>query len=134
MEHVKNTIKSYYHAFNTGQDESLFALMDDKIVHEVNQGPAEVGVVKFRQFMEHMRNCYDEKVYDLIIFSDDKAGRASAEFFVKGIYVKTDPPLPPANGQPYDLRVGAFFELDKGKITRMTTYYNLQDWLKMVKK
>jgi steroid delta-isomerase-like uncharacterized protein len=40
--------------------------------------------------------------------------------------------LPEATGQTYHLRVGAFFEARDGRITRVTNYYNLQSWLRMV--
>ena len=46
--------------------------------------------------------------------------------------MSTDEGLPPATGQTYFLRVGAFFELRDGKVARITNYYNLQEWLKQV--
>ena len=50
-----------------------------------------------------------------------------AEFFAA-----TDPGLPEARGQTYRLPGGSFFSLENGLITRVTTYYNLADWLKQV--
>lgn len=35
-------------------------------------------------------------------------------------------------GQTYTLPAGAFFELRDGKVTRIGSYYNLQDWLAQV--
>ena len=49
-----------------------------------------------------------------------------------GRYLKADPGLPAAHGQIYRLPAGAFLEVDGGLITRVTMYYNLQDWLKQV--
>ncbi|MGE0240292.1 MAG: isopropylmalate/homocitrate/citramalate synthase, partial [Parvibaculaceae bacterium] len=43
-----------------------------------------------------------------------------------------DPGLPKAKGQGYKLRVGAFFEIRNGKITRVSTHYNLKDWTRQV--
>ena len=40
--------------------------------------------------------------------------------------------LPPANGQRYSLSAGIFFEIDDGLISRVTTYYNLADWIAQV--
>lgn len=132
MNMVKSIIQNYYDAFNQGQDERLCSLLHTEVIHQINQGCAEIGVEKFHLFLKHMRKCYDEKVYDLVIFADEENKRASAEFFVKGKYVNTDNPLPVATGQTYDLRVGAFFDLKNDQITRVTTYYNLNEWLKMV--
>ncbi len=60
--------------------------------------------------------------------------RAAAEYVVLGTYVETDEALPPASGQTYRLAAGAFFEVDGGLITRITSYYNLADWLAQIAK
>ncbi|HCN78333.1 MAG TPA: isopropylmalate/homocitrate/citramalate synthase, partial [Verrucomicrobiales bacterium] len=39
----------------------------------------------------------------------------------------------PAMGQTPRLRVGAFFDIAGGRITRVTNYYNLEDWLRQVR-
>jgi steroid delta-isomerase-like uncharacterized protein len=59
-------------------------------------------------------------------------GRAAAEYVVEGEYLVTDDGLPPAAGQRYTLPGGAFFTIAGGVITRVTNYYNLQDWLRQV--
>ena len=40
--------------------------------------------------------------------------------------------LPPARGQKYVLPGGAFFDIRGGKISRVSNYYNLQDWIDQV--
>ena len=57
----------------------------------------------------------------------------AAEFVVNGTYLKTDGALPEAKGQTYVLPAGSFFTLTDGRISRVTTYYNLADWLRQVK-
>ena len=49
-----------------------------------------------------------------------------------GTYIETDEALPPAGGQTYRLAAGTFFEVRDGFITRVTTYYNLADWLAQI--
>jgi len=51
---------------------------------------------------------------------------------VNGTYLNTDAGLPEANGQTYKLPGGSFFDVQAGQITRVTTYYNLADWLRQV--
>ena len=66
---------------------------------------------------------------------DDHAGdgnRAAAEFNVNGVYKVTDSGLPDAKGQTYKLPAGTFFAMRDGKIARVTTYYNLTDWIAQV--
>ena len=51
---------------------------------------------------------------------------------MNGTYLKTDPGLPEARGQTYRLPAGAFFTIRDGRIARVTTYYNLADWMAQV--
>lgn len=126
-------IQKYYDSFNHAKMEDFFSLMTDGVVHDINNGHCEVGKQAFRTFMDKMFRHYDEQVVDLVIFANDAGTRAAAEFFIEGTYLKTDPGLPPAAGQRYRLRCGAFFELEHGKISRVTNYYNLNDWLAQIK-
>jgi steroid delta-isomerase-like uncharacterized protein len=63
---------------------------------------------------------------------DASATRFAAEFTVVGKYLKADAGMPAAHGQMYRLPAGAFLMVEQGKITRVTTYYNLQEWLQQV--
>jgi len=125
-------LQQYYGAFNNNNMENFLALLSDDVIHDINQGTSEVGKTRFRQFMEHMNRCYKEEVSELIIMVSADGVRAAAEFRITGEYLQTDGNLPPATGQKYSLPVGAFFSVRDGKITRVTNYYNLQDWLKQI--
>ena len=126
-------IHKYYDYFNKQDVESFLALLDNQVIHDINQGVSEVGFEAFSHFMKRMNNAYQEKVTDLVIMTNQDGSRASAEFIIDGIYLATDSDLPKANHQPYSLRCGAFFEIKNNKIMRVTNYYNMQDWLKQVK-
>ncbi len=129
---MKSLIHEYYAVFNSGDREALLALLDDAVIHEINEGGVEIGKDAFRVFLSRMDRCYRETVEDLVVFSCDDPTKAAAEFFIRGEYLATDDGLPEATGQTYHLRVGAFFDLRDGKITRVTNHYNLQSWLRMV--
>ena len=129
---MTSLIRQYYDTFNSGNRETLLDLLDDAIVHEINEGGVETGKQAFRAFLQRMDRCYKETVEDLVVFTSDDPTRAAAEFFIRGQYLATDDGLPEAAGQTYHLRVGAFFEAKDGKITRVTNHYNLQAWLGMV--
>jgi steroid delta-isomerase-like uncharacterized protein len=122
---MKNLIQRYYDLFNSGDREALLELLSDDVVHEINEGGEEVGIESFRKFLEKMDRSYQEQVEQLIVFSNDNPNRAAAEFFIRGKYIATDEGLPEATGQPYHLRIGAFFEITNGKISRITNFYNL---------
>ena len=125
-------IQRYYVLFNSGDREAFLALLDDDVQHEINQGGVERGVAAFRAFLQRMDRCYREQVEELVVFASESGTRGAAEFFIRGEYLATDDGLPPATGQKYYLRVGAFFEVKHGRVTRITNYYNLQDWLAQV--
>jgi steroid delta-isomerase-like uncharacterized protein len=123
---------AYYDAFNRGDREGMLALLADDVAHDVNQGGRETGKDAFRRFLAHMDRCYREELTDIVVMASADGLRAAAEFVVHGTYLATDEGLPPARGQTYRLPAGTFFELRGGRITRVTTYYNLKDWIAQV--
>lgn len=125
-------IERYYAAFNEGDGEAMLACLAEDIVHDVNQGKRRSGKSAFREFSKHMERCYAERLDNIIIMATTDGARAAAEFDVLGTYVETDTGLPPASGQTYRLPAGTFFQIRDGLIVRMTTYYNLADWLKQI--
>ncbi len=132
-EDTKALIKDYYSAFNAGDVEGFLGLLDENVLHDINQGAREKGKKAFAVFLERMNKSYEEQIVDLMILTNDDGSRAACEFTVLGKYLKTDEGLPPAKGQPYRLPAGAFFVIRDGKIARISNYYNLEDWLKQVK-
>ncbi|MBY6068674.1 nuclear transport factor 2 family protein [Leisingera aquaemixtae] len=129
---MTDTIARYFAAFNAGDTDTMLDCLDEQIAHHVNEGKIRVGKEKFAEFCAHMSRCYKEELTDMVIFSNDDGTRAAAEFIVNGTYLVTDEGLPEANGQTYRLPGGSFFELKDGKISRVTTYYNLADWIAQV--
>ncbi len=125
-------IERYYAAFNAGDGEGMLACLAEDVVHDVNQGTRRTGKAAFREFNALMERCYAEQLENVSIMATADGARAAAEFDVLGTYIETDEGLPPASGQTYRLPAGAFFEVKGGLIARVTTYYNLTDWLKQI--
>lgn len=125
-------VLAFYAAFNRRDWDAMVATLAPEVAHDVNQGPRETGTTMFRAFLERMSRCYREEIRDLVVMSSPDGRRASAEFKVVGEYLATDGLLPPAKGQKYELASGAFFELDHGKLSRVTSYSNLQEWLRQI--
>ena len=126
------TLETYYAAFNAGDAAGMLACLTDDIEHRVNEGAIRRGKDLFAEFCSHMGVSYRETLKDMVIFVNEDATRGAAEFVVHGEYLQTDPGLPEAKGQKYILPAGAFFDLRDGKIARVTTFYNLQDWVAQV--
>lgn len=125
-------VNQYYASFNQKNWAGMIALVDPEIRHEVNQGEVRIGQELYTQFLQQMDESYEETLEDLVLMSNDTGERIAAEFIVHGIYKKGDEGMPPAHGQSYVLAAGAFLEVKNGKICRVTTYYNLPLWLKLV--
>lgn len=125
-------IRSYYAAFNAGDSEAMLALMTDSVAHDINQGARETGIPAFRAFLQRMNAHYREELHEIAVCTSADGSRAAAEFIVRGTYLATDAGLPEAKGQDYTLPAGAFFDIEGGRIARVTNYYNLADWIAQV--
>lgn len=125
-------IARYYAAFNAADTASMLACLAEDVVHDVNQGARRIGKTQFAVFLDHMNRCYREQLRDIVIMSNRDGTRLAAEFVVDGTYLADDEGLPPARGQRYTLPAGTFFGVRDGLITRVTTHYNLADWMRQV--
>lgn len=132
MSDTNAVLARYFAAFNAGDKAGMLAELSDDIAHHVNEGQVRIGKELFSEFCDHMDRCYRENLTDIVIFANADGSRAAAEFVVNGEYVAADEGLPPAMGQKYVLPAGSFMTLKNGKICRVTTYYNLADWVRQV--
>lgn len=126
------TVTGYFDAFNRGDVDGMVALLGEGFVHDVNQGGRRAGIERFSAFCHHMNTRYKEVARDLVVMASDDGTRAAAEFVIDGTYLATDEGLPEASGQTYSLPVGTFLALSGGKIVRVTTHYDLNDWNRQV--
>lgn len=131
-DETEGLIRRYYERFNAQDTAGMLSCLGEDVVHDVNQGERRKGRALFASFMEHMNRCYREQLRDVVVLSSADGSRAAAEFVVHGKYLTTDEGLPPAKGQAYVLSAGAFFEVANGQITRVTTTYNLKEWMAQV--
>ena len=131
-EKMAALIGAYYAAFNAMDVEAILACLDDNVAHDINQGDRETGKLAFRAFLGRMDHAYSEQLRDIVIMTSEDGRRAAAEFIVDGIYKVADEGFPAAQGQSYSLPAGGFFEVADGKITRVSVYYNLADWIAQV--
>ena len=129
---MSDVIKRYFAAFNLGDVQSMLDCVSDDVAHHVNEGQIRRGKDAFAEFCAHMNRCYKEELTNIVVFEANGGTRGAAEFIVNGTYLETDSGLPEAKGQRYKLPGGSFFDMADGKITRVTTYYNLADWVRQV--
>ena len=129
-------IRAYYAAFNAGDRDAFLALLDENIVHDISGGAREIGREAFARFMRHMDRCYRERIDALTVMTEPSGTHAAARFTVHGVYIATDPGVPPntppACGQTYALPAGAFFRLRDGRIAAIANHYRMEDWLAQI--
>jgi len=125
-------IERYYAAFNAGDWDAMLACLSEEVAHDLNQCGRETGKAAFAAFLQRMQASYREQLHHVQVFAADDGCRAAAEYEVHGEYHHTDAGLPEARGQRYVLPGGAFFSVADGRITRVSNYYNLQDWIDQV--
>jgi len=121
-------VKDYFDAFNASDFGAMEALLHEDVIHDINQGGREIGRDAFRNFNASMARHYRETLRDIEIMVSPNGNRAAAEFTVDGTYQETAPNLPEARGQKYAISAGIFFDVDDEKISRVTTYYNVEAW------
>jgi steroid delta-isomerase-like uncharacterized protein len=126
------TVQQYYSYFNAKNWAGMLSLLDPQIRHEPNQGEARIGIDLFKEFIQKMDDSYEETLTHMVFFSEPSNERIAVEFVVNGIYKKGEEGLPEAKNQSYVLPAAAFLRVSDGKITRVTTYYNLQLWIDLV--
>lgn len=123
-------MRAYFDAFNRHDAEGMLATLSDDVIHDINEGPTETGIEAFRKFKAHMDECYHEQVKDLVFMTNGDYGTVA--FTCEGEYIGTDGSLPEAKGQRYSIPAAAIFQTVDGKITRVTSYYNLKGWLEAI--
>lgn len=125
-------IQQYYAHFNNRDWKGMLALLHPDVRHEPNQGDVRIGIDFFTAFLQNMDDSYEETLTDMVFFTEPQKSRVACEFIVKGVYKKGEEGLPEARNQEYTLPAASFLAVKDGKITRVTTYYNLPLWIKLV--
>lgn len=131
---TKVLIERYLEAFNAGDSQAMLDCLDEDVAHDINEGDREIGKDKFKWFLGMMDRHYKEELTDIVIMTNETGSRGAAEFTVRGEYLATADGLPEANGQRYSVPGAILFEIDGGRISRVTTYYNLKNWIAAVSK
>ena len=125
-------VQQYYAHFNNRNWEGMLSLLHPFVRHEPNQGDVRIGIDLFTAFLQLMDDSYEETLTDMVFFTEPQKSRVACEFIVDGVYKKGEEGLPEAHNQRYTLPAASFLEVKEGKITRVTTYYNLPLWIKLV--
>jgi steroid delta-isomerase-like uncharacterized protein len=132
---TEELVKAYYDSLNKKDIKQFFALMDSNVIHDINQGTTEIGIEKFKKFMEKSNASFDEKLTDIVIMVSNDGKHAAALWVDHGTYYHDYPGMDlKAHNQQYVIKGGHFFEIRQGGIYRVTTYFNENDFMKQIRK
>lgn len=129
---TRKLIESYFDAMNAGDWPALLGLLHEDIVHDIYEGGREIGLGAFRRFLSRLACQCREEVRDVEIMVSASGRRAAAEFTVRGSYMSPGEAAPISDGQRYELALGTFFEVEDGRISRVTSYCNMAAWISRV--
>ena len=77
-DRASELVLDYYAALNRHDIDGVLALLTEDVVHELNQGPREVGRAAFAAFLQRVEACYHEQLRDVVVMSSpDKAPQRS---------------------------------------------------------
>lgn len=125
-------VLAFYTAFNRSDWPAMLSLLADNVVHELNQGPREVGKVAFAAYLQRVATSYREQLRDIVVMAAPDGDRAAAEYVAHGSYVADDVGMAPARGQEYVVPGGAFFAIRNNRIQRISNYFNEREWISQV--
>lgn len=126
---TRRLIEAYFDAMDAGDWSAMLDLLHPDVVHDINEGGREVGRAAFNRFLDRMACDCREEVGEVEIMVSPSGHRAAAEFIVRGAYLAPVEGPVSTTGHHYEFALGAFFEVEKGLISRVTTYCNVAAWL-----
>ncbi len=129
---TRRLIERYIEALNDRSVSGVLSLLAEDVAHDPNQDRRRIGRQAFEAALIHRLRLVRETASDLVVLVSDDGHRASAEYTLRGTYLETGEGLPPATGQTYSLPGAAFFEVDEGRISRVSEYLNLNEFVRQV--
>jgi steroid delta-isomerase-like uncharacterized protein len=120
-------IERFIAALNSGSIGEVVALAAGEVVVDPNQQRRVIGREAFESYLIHRARCYDERLADVVVMVAEDGHRGAAEYTLRGTYRATDDGLPPAQDQSYSVNAGSFFEVDEGRVSRFTIYFNREE-------
>ncbi len=124
-------IADYFAAFNAGDVPGMLACLSDDVAHHVNEGQVRRGKEPFAAFCDHMSSCYRRRrSTDMVLFEARGTARARRlNMWSTAPTSKRMTGCPRRGVRPTACPRARSSMSSDGKITRVTTYYNLADWI-----
>jgi steroid delta-isomerase-like uncharacterized protein len=139
---TEHLIKAYIEASNKGDNAAILAMLHEDVVFDMSPATPEtqtgrqpgrqIGVEAFKWQRAATAAHFKEQLADAVVLSSEDGMHGAAELTWRGAYVATIAGLPKASGQRFSMRAALFFEVEDGKITRLTSYRDRTEWLRQI--
>ncbi len=129
---TESLIKAYIDAANNNDSAAILAIMHEDVAFDMSQSKREIGLENLRFRLASIAAHFKERLADAVILSSDDGSHGAVEYTWRGTYVATLEGFPAANGQRFSMKAGIFFDVDDGKITRITSYRDMAEWLRQI--
>ncbi len=119
-------LQRYFDALNAGDFDALGELLAPHLIHDTQSECRELARAAFVDELRQAQHLCREHHYDLELMCNADGSRAAAEYTVLGVYLDADvgEAAESGAGQIYRLSGGTFFELERGRICRITQHSN----------
>ncbi|WP_439604250.1 nuclear transport factor 2 family protein [Shinella sp.] len=111
QDQAREAVEAFFRAFNAGDGSAMAALVTDDVAHDLGSGQ-EIGRDALRSNLAQLRSAHAEEAGDVEIMINASGSRAAAEFTLRGT----------GGERAYSIAAGAFFDLDGGRVSRVTVY------------
>ncbi len=118
-------IERYFSALNARDIGGVIDLLDDDIVHDPRDDERQIGREAFERYLIRHFQAYRERVDAITIFTADSETRFAAEYVLAGDYVEPGANRAAGSALRYSVPGASFFEIDDGRISRITTYAHM---------
>ena len=116
---TERLIADFLSALNARDMEALTALVGRDVVHDAPDGQRSVGAEALREGLFRQAAQSEETIADIVVMSDESGMHAAAEFTRRGIQ-HAAAAEPGVEGRRYAMRDALLFEVDGGRITRVS--------------
>lgn len=129
---MRDLIDRFFAALEAHEGPALESLLAPDIVYDPAHGGRTVGRDAFRRAMAEQASSLAAVFADRALMVAAEGHRAAVECTMRGVYRRSLDGLPEARGQSFSLPAGVFFELENGRIARVSIFVRERDWLQQL--
>lgn len=115
-------VQRYFEALNSQHFDDLETIVSPDIVHDVDSLDRRLGREDFLAYLEARASQYREHAFDIELMVNDDGTRVAAEYTLLGFPLAEHPQEAIAASQTYRISGGLFFQIEDGRITRVSQH------------